>query len=390
MKFIPRKAKIRSEIYKNFTFVDLFVAVVGLSLTILIFLSNLPYHIYLGLAFISLWIMLFIPVADGVKLYASVLLIFKFLAYKKNYYRDFKNNKNADIRRVVPFTGISRGKFIDFGKQYYAMVLEIEPIDFFLMEEEKQERVLNTFSQSFQRLSKGQRMTLMKTKKPMVFDSKVVTEDNKYNELVKMSEKGLYDADELDRRAPVFQERLNAISYLNETEKVMKTHYYMVIYDNYTDSLESTVTGIAASLSASVTPITSTVLENDELFTFLKSSFQENFDERELNYLTPDQKVKWAMPEHIKFKVFSTEVDKVAYRTFTIADYPIEVPNAWAYPLFELENCRVSVNIEPMDKSRAERLLDKSLMEMEIRSSKGGKQSRQNENQTKYENLKAR
>ena len=387
MKFIPRKARVKSEIYKNFTFADLFVAVLGIAVALLIFFSNLPYHIYIGLAFISLWIMLFIPIADGVKLYASILLIFKFIAYKKNYYRDYKN-KNEDIRRVVPFTGVSTGKFIDFGGQYYAMVLEIDPIDFFLLEEEKQERVISTFGQAFQRLNLDQKMTILKTKKPMIFDSKITIEDNRYNELVQMAEKGLYSVDELDARAPVFQERLEAIRFLNDEEKVMKTYYYMVVYDTYKDSLESTITGIAASLSASVTPITSKVLENDELYAFLKSTFQENFDERELDYLAPDQKVKWAMPEHIKFKVFSTEIDNVPYRTFTVTDYPIEVPNAWAYPLFELDNCRVAFNIEPMDKVKSEKLLDKSLMEMEIKISKGGKQSRQIENQTQYDTLK--
>ena len=42
--------------------------------------------------------------------------------------------------------------------------------------------------------------------------------------------------------------------------------------------------------------------------------------------------------------------DSSGNRTFTITDYPINVPNAWAYPLFELDDTRVVVNITPIEK----------------------------------------
>ncbi len=386
MKFIPRKTRVRAEVYRNVTFMDIGVALVGAIIAVLIFSSNIPYSLYIGLSVVSFWIMIFIPVADGVKMYASVFLIFKFWAYKKSYKKVYKK-RNEDIRRVVPFLGIAMDKFIDYG-DYYAQVIEIDPVDFFLLEEERQELLLRTFSNAFQRLTSTQKMTIIKTKKPMILDNKLRLEDYKFSELLKMGEHKYYTDAEIESRSPVFQERLDSIRFLNDEEKVLASHYYLVIYDTYRDTLDSTVVGIAASLASGVTPINTSVLAGDDLLVFLKSTFSDNFNERDLDYLSPEEKVKWVMPEEIKFKVFSTQVDHKFYRSFTVTDYPIEVPNAWLYPIFELENCRVSVNLSMLDKVKAERMLDKSLMEIEMKLSKAAKSSKQIENQAHYETLK--
>ena len=50
------------------------------------------------------------------------------------------------------------------------------------------------------------------------------------------------------------------------------------------------------------------------------------------------------MPDKVKFGINTTNIDGRAYRTFTVTDYPLEVANAWLYPLFQLDNCRVVVN----------------------------------------------
>lgn len=386
MHFIPRRTKVKSEVYNNVTFLDIGVGAIGIITTLLIMFSNIPYNFYIGLSFLSFWVMLFVPVADGIKLYYSVVLMFKFLAYKKSYLKRF-TKKNEDISRIVPFVGLNTDKFINFG-EYYAMVIEIQPTEFFLMDDTKQKMIIANLGSALGRLNKNQKASIIKIKKPMVLDQMVEYEDEKYNTILELGERGIYTEDELDARSPVFQERLRLINYLNRDSKVLKNHYYMVIYDTDRELLESTVNGIVANLMSSQTPIFTDIVTGDKLLVFLRSTFNEMFDERELSMLTPDQKIKWAVPDSIKFKINNTIIDDNVYRTFTLTDYPIEVPNAWMFPIFELDEARVVVNITPVDKYQAEKTLDKSLIEMEIKLNKAMKSSQKIESETHYQTLR--
>ena len=386
MKFIPRKSKVKTEVYRGVSILDVILMIIGVVSTILIFISNLPYKWYIGLSFASFWCMLFVPVSDGIKLYYSIVLMFKFLAYKKEYFKDPKN-KNDDIRRIIPFMGVSTDKYISFG-EYYGMVIQVHPMEFGMMDDEKQEMTLNTFAQAFARLGRNQKMSIVKVKKPLVLDELVNFEDEKYNTLMDMSDRGLYGADELEARSPVFEERLRAINLLNNENKVLMNFYYIVIYDTDRELLESTINGIVATLLSSQTPVATDIITGDELLVFLKSTFDDNFDQRELAIMNAEEKIKWATPNKVKFGINTTNIDGRAYRTFTVTDYPLEVANAWLYPLFQLDNCRVVVNITPIDKFKAEKTLDKSLMEMEIRMGKVFRESEKIEAQTHYESLR--
>ncbi len=385
MRYIPRRSKVRTEIYRNFTFTDLIVAIIGVALAVLIFTSNIPYKTILTLGFVSIYVCLYIPLSDGVKLYYGLLLLFKFFAYKKKYVKNFKKPKD-DIKRIIPFEGLNTDKFIVFNG-YYGMAIEILPSSFFLLTEDKQNMVINTLANAIQRLATNQKATIIKTRMPMILDNMERYEDEKYNNLIDMADRELYGQYELDARSPVFEERLNAIKYLNTDQKIVKDHYFLIVYDSDRQALESTINGIVGTLESSSTPIyTKLVLGLDRL-SFLRSTFSANFDERELEVLNEKDQIRWAFPEEVTFKANTLSIDNEVYRAFTITDYPLEVPNAWMYPLFQLEETRVVVNISPMDRWKAERQLDKSIMEMEIRMNKSNKHSKQIENETQYNTL---
>ena len=386
MRYIPRKSKIKTEIYNNFGITDLIIAIIGIGLAVLLFTSTLPYRIYISISFVSLWVCLFIPMGDGLKLYNAIFLMFLFMAYKKRYYAKPKKPQD-DIKRIIPFDGVSTDKFISFNG-YYGMVIELMPTSFFLLTEQKQDMAIASLSQALQRLQSNQKASIIKTRKPMILDEYEQYEDYKFNTLVEMSDRGLYSDMEVESRSPVFQERLDAIKYLNSEAKIIKDHYYMVVYDSDREALESTVNGIVGTLESSVAPMYTKIVTGNDRFAFLKSTFTSNFDERELELLTPENQVKWTYPQNVFFRSNNLVIDNEVMRTFTVTDYPLEVPNAWMYPLFHMEESRVVVNIEPMDRYRAEKMLDNALMEMSIRMRKDAKQSKQIENQTQYETLR--
>ncbi len=367
-RFIPRRTKMKLELYKNVTIGDIIIGLIGILLSMLIFFSNIPYHILIGFAFIAMWCMLFVPVADGVKLYYSVVLAFRFLAFQKEYEKKF-TNKNHDIKRILPYEGIKNDTYIDYG-EYYGMVLEVKPIEFFLLDEEKRTSVIRTMTNAIHRLSINQRMSIIKIKKPMILDAMQSFEDDKYNTLLDMADRGLYNSIEVEAREPIFQERLATLKMLNYENKVLKTHYYIVVYDKDRELLQSTIQGMISSLASSSTPIESDMVTGRDLLVFLKSNYNSNFDERDLDLLTYEDQIKWTRPDKVRFNSTNTNIDGVLYRTFTISEYPIYVPDAWAYPLFELDKSRVVVNIEPLGKYEAEKMLDKSIMEVDAKMRK--------------------
>lgn len=388
-RFIPRKSKVKITFFKGFGILDLVIAAIGVAGAIILAVANLlpsPMNIYIAVCFAAFWCTLFIEISEGIRLYYGLVLLFIFWALPKKYKKDFKK-KTEDITRIVPFVGLNTDKFIDFGS-YYGMVIEIFPMSFGLLNEERQNMVIQTLSNAFTRINHNQKVSILRTRQPMVLDELERYEDDKYNTLIEMSERGLYNATELDSRGPVFEERLRLIKFLNNDEKIVKDHFYMIVYDTDRETLDSTVNSIVATMEASANPIYSRIILNEKLLVFIKSTFTTYFDEREIEMLSEKDRVKWACPDNIKFKTKTVNVDGLEQRIFTITDYPISVYNAWLYPLFILDESKVVVNIEPMERYKAEKMIDKSLMEVEVRLGKLMKESQKIETQTHYETLK--
>ena len=361
----------------------------GLGIAVFLAMTNFfdywMYNVYVALFFAGLWFMLFLELSDGIKVYYGLILSFKYMAYYKHYSKKAKGNTN--IKMIMPFDDLNTDKFLKFG-DYYGSVIEIFPMSFGLLAEDRQNMVINCFATAIQRLNLTQQMTIIKTKKPMVLDSMANYEDYRYNTLQDMADRGLYTNAELDSRSPVFEERLQAINYMNNNEKIIKDHYYIVIYDTDRDALNNTVNGVVSTLESSVSPIYTDIITGDKLYVFMKSTFCTDFDEREVEMLGVKEKAEWTYPDDIRFGLKTTKIDGEQFRIFTVTDYPIEVPNAWAYPIFALDESRVVVNINPIDRYKAEKDLDKSLMEMENRLQKDLRSSERIEAENHVETLK--
>lgn len=389
MRFIPRKTKVKTTIFRNFSILDIALMLVGAVIAVLLATSNIftywLYNIYLAVVVGVLWAILFFEMSDGVRVYYALVLSFRYLAYHKSYSKKDKGNTN--IKNIMPFDDLNTDKFLKFG-EYYGMVVEIFPMSFGLLAEDRQNMVINCFSQAIQRLNLTQQMSIVKTKKPMLLDNMASYEDYRYNTLQDMADKGLYTRDELDSRSPVFEERLQAINYMNHTEKIIKDHFYLVVYDTDREALNNTINGIVSTLESSVTPIYTNIVTGDDLYVFMKSTFCTDFDEREIELIPIKEKPSWVYPDEVKFGLKTTKIDGEQFRIFSITDYPIEVPNAWAYPIFALDESRVVVNIQPIDRYKAEKDLDKSLMEMENRLQKDLRSSQKIEAQNHVETLK--
>ena len=137
---------------------------------------------------------------------------------------------------------------------------------------------------------------------------------------------------------------------MNRQEKVYKDYFYLIVYDKDKETLESTMDGIMNTIGNGVVPMNSRKLAGKDLAAFLRSTYGKDFDERDLESTPVDQFTNWSMPESILFKVNKTVVDKQAYRSFVITDYPIEVPNAWGVHFFMIGGTNVVMNLKPQQK----------------------------------------
>lgn len=114
----------------------------------------------------------------------------------------------------------------------------------------------------------------------------------------------------------------------------------------------------------------------------MKANYGKDFDEREIEIVPLSEQVKWATPDKVEFKMGKTIIDGKPYKNFVITDYPITVGNGWGYNLFNLDRTKVVVNIKPVPRLKAEKQIDRALIEMESQSSYSLKSSKQIEYQT--------
>ena len=262
MRFIPRKVKVKITLFRNFTIFDAILILLGIGGAVLIMSTNIfektMYNIYLGCIFGGAWATLLLDMGDGVRLWYGIVLAFKFSAYRKYYSKKATGGHN--IKNIMPFDDINTDKFLQFG-DYYGMVFEVLPMSFGLLAEERQDLVIHSFSQAIQRLNGNQQCSIVKTKSPMLLDDMAKYEDYRYNVLQDMADRGLYNESEFESRSPVFEERLQAINYMNNTEKIIKDHFYIVVYDTDRDALVNTVNGMVGTMESSVTPIFTKIIE---------------------------------------------------------------------------------------------------------------------------------
>ncbi len=373
IRYIPGKTRVKTEFFKNITFGDIILAIICLIFAIVIIASNLfringvDYRWYALIGWLAIVVAMYLPIDEGLRLYGSIGLILRFSAFPKKYIKIAPNSKRGrskSIEKLTPFFNIEVGKYINFG-DYAGMVIEIHPVALDLMQEPAQDSLILTFSRALKRISQYQRASLIKNVKPMRFDIFLKNDDKKFELLNELYEQGQYTDAEMDARSIIFRERVERLNNAIRAEPILQDHYYLVIYGEDKVNLEETCIGICNDLATGQYTISAEILTEDDLISFLKSNYQSVYSEQEISGLAPNQIANWVMPNRVNFKVARVEIDKREYKQMVISNYPLEVGNGWAYPLFGQEGTRTIMNIMPVDKEKGEKMIDRAVMEKE-------------------------
>ncbi len=376
IRYIPGKTRVKTEFMKNITFGDIILAVICLVFAIVIIASSglfvfggFDYKWYALIGWIGISIVLFLPIDDGLRLYSSIILIIRFTAFPKKYIKNSSKSgkkRGASMDRLTPFINIELGKYLNFG-DYSGIVIEMHPVALDLMQENAQDSVIYTFSKALKLISQYQRASIIKTEKPMRFDIFLKNDDNKYNLLNELYEQGQYTLEEMDSRSLIFRERVDRLNNAIRAEPIMQDHFYLVLYGQDKNNLEETAIGIINDMGTGQYTISAEILTENDLISFLKSNYMSKYSEAEIETLAPSQVKNWVMPNTINFKVARVELDKKSYKQMIVTDYPLEVGNGWAYPIFSQEGARVIMNIMPVDKDKGAKSIDRAVMEKEAK-----------------------
>lgn len=383
MRIIPKKTKVKVEFYRNISLVDMIIALVGMVIEILLFLTNFGTLTYMLMAAVlGIFICLFIPI-DGEKLYLQIVNILKFLISRKHYDKSSDDPKEH-ISAILPYKGIS-GDLIEY-EGYYGGVLEIQPKEFRLLSEYKQSEIIDkAFASVIKSISDKTKASLVRVDRPIILDKYVDAEYKKKDALDRTLEGGGMVYEEIVTRKNIIDNRRSILEKLNNESVVYKSGYYFVVYDR-NPAVISEILATATEKFAEYT-VESHRLADGELAVFLKYNYSIDFDERDIQYYQPDEYLDFAIPGKVDFSFGKTHIDGRECTVFTVRDYPLGVGNAWGYQLFNIPGTKVVMNIQPIEKSKAVHRIDRALQELLSKTGNTFKASDIIDQQTHIESL---
>ncbi|MCL2229048.1 MAG: DUF87 domain-containing protein [Firmicutes bacterium] len=384
VRYIPRKTKVKTEFVKGITAHDLFWLGAGGMIAVMVGMIGADVGPYMIAGALGIFTVLgIIRDKDGTRVYEKIWIWFKFLAYSKKYNKQPSFGVKT-INNIIPYEKLFDEKFIFFGT-YYGAVIEIDPIEFGLLDVGRQNMIINSVANAFRRMNEKQSASIINLERAMVLDRYIDNEIDKYTQLVKNIETGALTEDELEAREVIFAERGMVLEFINNDEPIFKNRFYYVVYDSDHKILETTIQGIGGALDSGGIP--NRRLIGKDLAVFMKNCYDKNFDERAVNNITDEQLMNWVNPQSVEFGPRKIKIAKSEFAGLSITGYPLEVSAAWGYMLFNMRGCRTTLNFRQVDKAMAEKSIDKAIIEMRTQMENSRKSSHMIERDTQLETI---
>jgi len=364
MRIIPKTSKVKAQFFRNISLPDMIIGIVGLILEALLFMTDFGYVRFILMGILLAFVVcLYIPV-DGQRLYKMFVNLVRYTFSVKHYSLQYKNS-SSNIDEFVPFKDIS-DRYIVY-PDYYAGVLEIDSKEFRLLSGYRQDQIIDgNFGKIIRSISGKTKASLVKVDRKIYFDEFVKSEEAKRNELYKLVETEEITKEELRAREKVIDDRIRTYKQLSGNALIKKSFHYLVIYDENKSVIDEILE--AAVDTFALVNMNARILYEKDLAVFLKYTYTDNFDNSDVNVLHKEELMQWIMPRDIKFSMTGAVIDGRPSTTYTVRNFPLEVLNAWGYQLFNIKNTKVVMNLEPFEKRKAVKMLDRSIQELSSQS----------------------
>ncbi len=383
MRIIPKTAKIKIQFFKNVSIPDIIIALSFLGLVVLLILTNIGFvrFILMGILLI-IAIGLFMPF-EGQRFYLFLVQAVKYIFSVKKYSKD-NTKAQTNIDNYLPFKNIRDG-YIEYA-EYSAGVLQIDPREFGLLSEYRQDQMIDeNFGRIIREISDKTKASLVKIDRKLSFEQYIKSEEQKKENLQVLFEQDELTEDELNARVEIINDRIRAYSELTDDSPVIKPFYYLVVYDRNTKVISEILNN--AIITFQNIGMTSHILNSKELAIFLKYNYTSHFNEKDIEILADEELMSWVCPHSVEFKPRSTLVDGEECFTFTVRNFPISVLNAWGYKIFNIPNTKIVMNLAPYEKVKAVKMLDRSIQELAAQTENSYKVSSLIDKQTHIETL---
>ena len=362
MRIIPKTSKVKFTVYKSITVVDLIIGFTALALLAITLSSNLPYRFYIAIGIVVIIVPLFISF-NGDRLYEYIGFIFKFIVNRKSYKRESANNQ-ADISGIISYGTIENNLIINKDSSFVG-VIEINPIDFKLLSPDRQDDYIDgVFSRIINNVNHTDRLMVVKLERPLILDGNIKDELKRLDEIVKAYENGILTEKEYRSRVDLIQDRITLIDKINSGEEIFYSRYYLCLVSKGKNELNNTIDRSVSILNSGGIP--SHRLDEKELVAFVRYSIDANFDERTLDDITEYSDL--LSPKDVSFRLNSTRQDGMQLSHFVINNYPLKVGNAWGEGLFDMEHTKVVMKLIPVEKHKAVKRIDTSIMELQTQA----------------------
>ena len=279
---------------------------------------------------------------------------------------------------IIGFTQIRNGVIEYHNGEYYGAAIEIDPVEFrFFSEHRRQNSIEVGVGRVLRAVNPKYSANIVKLERPIRYEGYLDKEYEKLFQLRDSYESGLLTEDELKARVEVEYDRINELQSLCGDEKVVTGFYYIVLFESDKRQLELQVSNALSNLQQG--EMTARRLNDKELAVFLKYSNALDFDEHEIDRIAPEDYAQWAMPDTVDVRARRIEVNHVITHNFRVSGFPSMVGDAWLAGIMSIPGTKVVVKAKPMDRQKAIRSIDRSLMELRGQWSATGVDSRRME-----------
>ena len=384
MRIIPKTAKVKVEFFKNISLPDVIIGLIGIILEVLLFLTNLGWiaKLVLMMLLLCFFIWLYIPF-EGQRFYMMFVNLTKYIFSVKKYSTNYQN-ANTNIDNFITFKDI-QDQYIVYD-DYYAGVLQIDPREFRLLTGYRQDQIIDVhFGKIIRSINGTTRASIIKIDRKLLLDDYILAEQEKLKQIEKLFDTKNITKEELLARTKIIEDRIQIYNRMSGDNVIKKPFYYLVVYDANKNVINDTFNhAITTLLEAGMT---SKILKDKELAIFLKYTYTDNFEESDVNKLRPEEILPWIKPSEIRFTTNSTFIDGVETFNYTVRNFPLTVLNAWGYQMFNIEGTKVVMNLEPYEKRKAVKMLDRSIQELASQSEQSFKASSLLDKKTHIETL---
>ena len=273
------------------------------------------------------------------------------------------NTRRRSMDELIAFTEIRDNCIEYFNHEYYGAAIEIDPVEFrFFSEHRRRNSIEGSLGRILRSVNVKYSANIVKLERPIRYESYLQLEYEKLDELRRSYENGLLDEDELKARVEVEYDRINELLALCGDHKVVTGFYYLVLFESDKRQLELQASNALSMLRQG--ELAAHRLNDRELAVFLKYSNALDFDEHEIEKLAPEDYAKWAKPDTVDIKARRVEINHIMTHNFRVVNYPTQVGDAWLAGVMSMPGTKVVVKAKPMDRVKAIRSIDRSLMEL--------------------------